>query len=111
MDAVKMTSNKDTRHIKLQAIVDTFSEDCVIDTSDGKRLHGREAVRAFYGNVMEMANDNFGPLLVHDSVSFAPSGRCIAAEVHLPQINKYVGDFWHFNEAGKINRLVIYAKQ
>ena len=110
MAAVRMPSNKATRSAKLHAIVETFSEDCVIDTSDGRRLTGKAAVHAFYDNVMEMANDNFGPLLVEESISYAPSGRCIAAEVHLPQINKYVGDFWYFNDAGKIDRLVVYAK-
>jgi len=59
MNAVRM---KDApRAQKLEAIVDTFDPNCVIETSTGGTLNGREAARKFYGDVLESSKDTFFP--------------------------------------------------
>jgi len=99
-----------SREQKVAAIVDTFAEDSVILASTGETYKGKEEVRKFFSDVMASSKDTFHPVAVESSVCVSNDGTVVAAEVHLVQINKLVGDFWTFKD-GKITRLVIYSRQ
>jgi len=98
------------RETKLEAIVETFADNCVLLASTGETYTGKEGVRKFFGNVLAMSKDTFLPVPVQSSICVSEDGTVVAAEVNLPQINKFVGDFWTFKN-DKISRLVIYARQ
>jgi hypothetical protein len=42
-----------SREQKVQAIVDTFAQDCVLVTSEGRELKGKDEVKKFYTSVLE----------------------------------------------------------
>lgn len=109
MEAVQSVS--EDRQAKLDGIMETFAENCTVYTSDGLVLRGRTAVRGLYASVLEKTNDQFNPQLVEKSVAVTGDGHGISAEVHLAQINKYVGDFWYFDDQGRITELAIYSQE
>eukprot|EP01126_Amoeba_proteus_P028863 TRINITY_DN2842_c0_g1_i2.p1 TRINITY_DN2842_c0_g1~~TRINITY_DN2842_c0_g1_i2.p1 ORF type:complete len:108 (+),score=25.40 TRINITY_DN2842_c0_g1_i2:309-632(+) len=98
------------REVKLEAIVDTFAEDCILVPSSGTPIRGKDGVRAFYEKVLASSQDTFLPQPDTDSICVSDDGTHVAAEIHLPQISMLVGDFWTFRK-GKIVRLVVYSRQ
>lgn len=109
MEAVQTINND--RQAKLDSIMATFADNCTVFTADGLTLRGKTAVRGFYASVLEKSNDQFNPQVVEKSIAVTADGHGIAAEVHLAEINKYVGDFWYFDDEGHITELAIYDRE
>jgi hypothetical protein len=112
-DAVSATGL--TREAKLDLIANTFADDAVlIRTNGGSPLVGRDGVLAFYGSPASpvMAREDFKPVPNMETLCATADGHTIAVEIELPLANggvAKVGDFFTFNDAGFISKLVIYS--
>lgn len=62
------------REVKLNAIVDTFHVNAKLLASTGEDYIGKEAIKAFYANVLEKSNDTFEPRLNENSVCYSETG-------------------------------------
>eukprot|EP00931_Biecheleriopsis_adriatica_P065064 TRINITY_DN3967_c0_g1_i4.p1 TRINITY_DN3967_c0_g1~~TRINITY_DN3967_c0_g1_i4.p1 ORF type:complete len:180 (+),score=33.53 TRINITY_DN3967_c0_g1_i4:96-635(+) len=99
---------------KLGKIAETFTENTVLVRPDGSELKGRAGVESFYGSpaspVMKMPD--FKPKPVANTTSISEDGKTIAVEILLPLPGgktSQVGDFFTFDDEGKISRVRIYS--
>lgn len=63
-----------SREVKLNAIIDTFSEEARLLASTGEIYVGKKAIKDFYENVLERSNDSFDPQLNEKSVCYSEKG-------------------------------------
>lgn len=95
---------------KLDAIVNTFSEDAVIVDQNGHSWNGRKGVHDFYSSaVSPVMHPGFHA--VPDVTTAVTNGNIIAVEIVLsgPETGTIkVGDFFSFDAHGKITRLAVY---
>lgn len=111
-----------SREDKLNGIVNCFSPDAVLITSDGSELHGHDGVRSFYGSELSpvMQRDDFTPRQVGNTLCWSDDGLTCAVILDLPEKDdpekddayQRVGDFFEFDAmTGKIIRLTVFSQR
>ena len=101
-----------TTESKLEGIVNTFSQDCVIVGPTGKQFLGHEGVRQFYGSPLSPVTlPGFQPIPKEESICVNENTNTIAIEIVLQATSKFqeVGDFFTFDNVGLIKTLKIYT--
>ena len=86
-----------------------FAEDAVFVAPNGKVLHGRPAIQAFYGAYLSQTRPDIIPL------SFIADGRECLMELafRAPGKGPYrlaAIDHWSINAAGKAERMVVFVR-
>eukprot|EP00941_MAST-03F_sp_MAST-3F-sp1_P002358 g2358.t1 len=101
---------------KLEKIVSTFSSDCVLNLPDGRKVHGHEGVRNFYDSPQSpvLKRKDFKPVIVKGTECYSPDKMTCSMQIDLPisdSENIRVGDWFHFDDEGKIKTLTIFSIQ